>query len=97
MVKRCFTADIFWLGEDAGGRHAPPPEGTRYCPIIETQGDVSWSIDFTCPDFSASSSICFSFLSDKAPYNLIVVGEEYGLFEGSKKVAVVTIRSNGFV
>ncbi len=90
MSKQHYIARITWISE--GRRKKIPPEGTRYCPIIDlaTESDT-WSIDFVCPDFEKIDVIEFSFFASNAPDHMIHKGERYDLLEGSKKAAEITI------
>ena len=90
MSKQHYMARITWISE--GGRKKIPPEGTRYCPIIDlpTESDT-WSIDFVCPNFEKSDVIEFSFLDSNGPDHMIQNNEIYDLYEGSKKIAQITI------
>lgn len=90
MSKQYYIARITWISED--GRKNIPPEATRYCPIIDLPTESeTWSIDFVCPDFEKTDVIEFSFLALNAPDHMIHKNEKYDLYEGSKKVAQITI------
>ena len=89
-----FFANIKWVSSQSGGRKMPPKQGTRYCPLIrlEDKGNaMDWSIDCICPDFNNTDKIIFKFLVDNAPENLIIVGNQYDLFEGNRMVAKISI------
>lgn len=86
-----FCARIEWIPFEKGGRNSIPPIGTRYCPIIRTQNNEGWSIDFTVPDSMHNGSFLFHFLSDSAPGDMICVGKSYDVYEGLKKVARIYI------
>ena len=93
-MKDFFTARIEWISYGNGGRRKIPPQGTRYCPLIqlyEKEQCVEWSIDFNCPNFSETDLVIFRFLVEDAPTNLIELGEEYIVCEGSKKVAKIQV------
>lgn len=93
-MKNYFTARIEWMSYENGGRRNVPPQGTRYCPLIqlhEKDRCVEWSIDFICPDFSKTDLIHFCFLVENAPTNLIELNEEYNVFEGAKRVAKIKV------
>ena len=93
-MNNYFTAHIEWMSYDNGGRRTIPPQGTRYCPLIqlyEKERCVEWSIDFICPDFSKTDLIQFCFLVEDAPTNLIEMNGEYNIFEGAKKVAKIKV------
>lgn len=89
-----FYASIKWIEYQSGGRKSPPPEGTRYCPLIrinETLGNTDWSIEFTCPRIEEQMVIKFNFISEKAPMSLLIKNKKYELFEGNKRVAEIKI------
>ena len=95
-MKNSFVARIKWITFENGGRSTVIPQGVRYCPIIKISDDKvagDWSIDFISPDFNETDIIEFRFLSNYAPEELLKCGKIYGLFEGSKKVAVIKILS----
>lgn len=91
--RKCFfKSKITWYSQADGGRKNIPSVGIRYCPIIKI--DIcknSWSIDFICPDFTKTDIIQFSFLVDDAPKDIIEVGKNYDLYEGGRKVALVSV------
>ncbi len=88
-----FRAKVEWIPQSKGGRKAPPGKGARYCPIIDIADDMTWSIDFICPDFAESSEIRFRFFVDEAPQEKVRAGEKYKLLEGNRATAVAEIVS----
>lgn len=90
-MSKDFSAKIEWIPHNEGGRKKYPPKETRYCPMINVDDVTSWSIDFICPDFSETDFISFRFLVDEAPNDAITMGAKYDLYEGGKRVAVITI------
>lgn len=89
-----FTANIKWVNNENGGRRTFPPKGTRYCPLIrldDGKKSMDWSIDSICSDFKYTNKIIFKFLANNAPEDLIIVGQQYELYEGKRKVAEISI------
>lgn len=93
-MKKIVKAHITWTAYENGGRKNPPLAGTRYCPIVifnNVKGNIGefWSADFVCTevDKNYSSIVEFTFLSEDAPMDYLVKGNEFELFEGNKKVA----------
>lgn len=97
-MKKTVKAQITWTSYTDGGRKHPPLAGTRCCPIVrfanmkEINGEY-WSADFVCSevDKNLSTIIDLTFLSEYAPIDYLVKGNQFDLFEGNKKVAVGTI------
>ncbi|MDP5276185.1 hypothetical protein [Chengkuizengella axinellae] len=82
-------ARVSFINKDSGGR-VPPPEGTRYAPIIrfeELHGN--WSCVFICtPTKNKEMDVEIGFLNrEEAPNHLLIKGLEFELFEGTKKIA----------
>lgn len=95
-MKKYFTAYIEWIAYENGGRRCIPPQGIRYCPLIqlyENESCVEWSIDFICPNFNETNLIDFVFLAKEAPVNLVELYKEYNIYEGAKKVAKIQVIS----
>jgi len=93
-MKKIVKAQITCITYEYGGRKNPPLTGTRYCPIVifnnvKRKSGEFWSADFVCTevDENLSSIVEFSFLSEDAPMDYLVKGNEFELFEGNKKVA----------
>ena len=94
MMSKAVRVQIKWMKYDQGGRKMPPPSGTRYCPIVifnsyQDPEGIAWSADFICSETDADflMTVEFSFVSDLAPYDLLIKGNTFELFEGNKKVA----------
>ena len=93
-MKKYFIAHIYWKSFREGGRRKIPPEGTRYCPLLDFSCknlNAQWSIDFICPNFEETDKIEFKFLVDDAPCELLEVGEFYDVREGGKVVAKIKL------
>lgn len=92
-MKKVVKAKVCWIPHKKGGRLAPPPQGTKYCPLVFFGESVNqtnnWSADIICGYFD--SNLCgivdFSFLSEKAPYQYLYSGNKFELYEGPKLVA----------
>lgn len=86
-----YKAIVKWISKQNGGRVSPPPEGTRYCPLIKIDNfaeNPDWSIDFVCTKLNKDTMfIEFTSLSEEAPLHLLSINEVYGIYEGKKKVA----------
>lgn len=94
-MKKTVKAQITWISYLDGGRKHPPLAGTRYCPIVKFKNMKGkngeyWSADFVCSevDKNHSAIVDFTFLSEYAPIDYLVKGNQFELFEGNKKVAV---------
>ena len=86
-----YKAIVKWISKENGGRVSPPPEGTRYCPLIKID-NFDWSIDFVCTKLNKDTMfIEFTSLSKEAPLHLLSMNEVYGVYEGKKKVAELKI------
>ncbi len=96
-MNKYFFSEINWISVKEGGREKIPPEGTRYCPLIQLDNQMNtkaWSIDFICPDFGKTNIIKFKFLVDNAPYEVLKINGIYNIYEGSKRVAQIKIISS---
>ena len=86
-----YKAIVKWISKQNGGRVSPPPEGTRYCPLIKIDNFAEnpyWSIDFVCTKLNKDTMfIEFTSLSEEAPLHLLSINDVYGIYEGNKKVA----------
>lgn len=85
MVK----AEITWIKQEEGGR-VPPPEGTRYTPLIEIEGmNGAWSSDFQCTELDGEKMIIqLDFLSKDAPKEILEKDIEFKLYVCKKMIAV---------
>ena len=86
-------AKVFWVPSESGGRKSLP-FGDKYAPFIVDKGQSLrtqkelWSV------FVSNKAIvdkhttiaCLHYLSEEAP-NKLVLGYEFDLYEGPKKVA----------
>ncbi len=70
---------------DECGR-APIPCGTRYSPLINIEGmEGAWSTDFICTELiKGQMTVDIRFLFENAPKELLVMGVEFKLYEGSR-------------
>jgi len=92
MVKIWMEASIKWLSHEQGGRQNPMPGNIKYRPIIVFPGiktDGSWSADIVTGDLKNGydALIDLSFLSPIAPFELLIPGAEFELYEGPRLVA----------
>lgn len=97
-MRKIVKAQVAWLTYKEGGRKNSPPMWTRYCPIVIFNGmsskcNESWSADFICTDIDDNhkSIVNFTFLAEDDPFGYLTKGNEFELFEGSKKIAVGSI------
>jgi len=96
-MKKWMIAEVNWVPVHLGGRKAAVPLGTRYCPIVVFKSlkpeSVSWSAEiYTVTHIDDGNSvIMMSYLFDEAPFELLVCGASFRLFEGSSLVATGVI------
>jgi len=97
LIKKIVKAKVSWLTYEAGGRKNLLPAGARYCPIVKFNGvsnnNELWSADFTITDIDENNNsiVEFTLFAEGAPFNYLVKGSEFELFEGNKRVAVGSI------
>ncbi|MDR0861954.1 MAG: hypothetical protein LBN30_04155 [Oscillospiraceae bacterium] len=92
--RKWVKARIRWLTKEEGGRQHQILPGTRYGPLIFFKDYVyprgeTWSSDIYTEkiDENNESVIRLSFLVEWAPFELMTVGREFGLYEGAQLVA----------
>ena len=90
---------IKWTTKEDGGRKLPMAVNIKYCPII-TFPDAAYSIENWSAEIFVQSQINqyesnakLSYLSEDAPFELLRVGAEFELREGSRLVATGIIIS----
>jgi hypothetical protein len=92
-MKKFVNAHLFWADYKQGRRKKLIGINSKYCPIIVFKNtprkDDEWSAEiyFEDEDNYSVLNITLSFLSDRAPFELLKTGSEFELFEGSKCVA----------
>jgi len=92
-MKKWMEARIKWLSTEEGGRKAPMAVGIKYCPIIEFPNTPSvcgsWSaeINILSQLSKLESHANVSYLSEKAPFELLQKGADFELYEGKRLVA----------
>jgi hypothetical protein len=93
-VSASHRARIRWLSPDEGGR-PQPPTGEQYVTVARFEdpaGDWStnaWSVVLSFEGSPEEADV--SFLVPEAPPHLLQSGAVFELYEGSKKVAKVSV------
>ena len=95
-MKKTVQAKIQWLRKQDGGREPPPPIDAFYATLSRFDAlkdewpHRSWSlvVDFLQPFDETLSTIAeVTFLSPKAPFELLQAGNTFDLFAGMRLVA----------
>jgi len=90
-MKKWMNALIIWIPFEEGGRRNPIGYEAKYCPIIRFPGiktEGVWSAEIFVQQTNGNeSAVNISYLVLEAPFELLVTGARFELFEGSKKVA----------
>lgn len=101
-MSKTVIAELQWFDAKHGGRPAPPP-GPKYSTVarFDAQGEEwlkdAWSLVIQFieqPDASRSHRVKVTFLSEKAPEQLLANGSAFDLMEGRRAVARGTIVSD---